>query len=161
MMWHARSAWWFETKSYARTLRASSAPFGRGSKNQKFSLPFFFSSAGGVGGADKKWKGNFWFCFAVSVSEKSNLILTFLFALFSVLAARRGATSPRSVVTLILIQQPILQQVMIREKYQVQFCSSTFGNPEDPKVSPAEKLPRLSCLHYIFCTSMWRHLSFV
>jgi len=53
-----------------------------------------------VGGADKKWKGNFWFCFAVSVSEKSNLILTFLFALFSVLTARRGASSPRSVVTL-------------------------------------------------------------
>jgi hypothetical protein len=35
----------------------------------------------------KKWKGNFWFCFAVSVSEKSNLILTFLFALFSTLTA--------------------------------------------------------------------------
>ena len=43
--------------------------------------------AGGVGGADKKWKGNFWFCFAVSVSEKNNLILTFLFALFSTLTA--------------------------------------------------------------------------
>jgi len=25
----------------------------------------------------RQWKGNFWFCFAVSVSEKSNLILTF------------------------------------------------------------------------------------
>ena len=87
MMWHARSVWWFETKSYARILRASSAPCGRGSKDQKFSLPFFFSSAGGVGGADKKWKGNFWFCFAVSDYEKSNLILTFLFALFSVLTA--------------------------------------------------------------------------
>jgi DNA-binding XRE family transcriptional regulator len=49
-------------------MRASSAPCGRGSKNQKFSLPFLFSSAGGVGGADKKWKGNFWFCFAVSIS---------------------------------------------------------------------------------------------
>ena len=48
-------------------LRASSAPCGRGSKNQKFSLPFLFSSAGGVGGADKKWKGNFWFCFAVTI----------------------------------------------------------------------------------------------
>jgi len=35
----------------------------------------------------KKWKGNFWFCFAVSVSEKSNLILTFLFALFSTFTA--------------------------------------------------------------------------
>ena len=56
-------------------------------KTQKFSLPFFFSSAGGVGGADKKWKGNFWFCFAVSVSEKSNHIITFLFALFSALTA--------------------------------------------------------------------------
>ena len=32
-------------------------------------------------------KGNFWFCFAVLVSEKSNLILTFLFALFSTLTA--------------------------------------------------------------------------
>ena len=43
MMWHARSAWWLETKSYARILRASSAPCGRGSKNQKF--PFIFLSA--------------------------------------------------------------------------------------------------------------------
>ena len=40
-----------------------------------------------MGGADKKWKGNFWFCFAVSVSEKSNHIITFLFALFSTLTA--------------------------------------------------------------------------
>ena len=69
MMSHARSAWWLETKSYARMSRASSAPFGRGSKNQKFSLPFFFSSAGGVGGADKKWKGNFWFCFAAIINN--------------------------------------------------------------------------------------------
>src|SRR3989344_4861991 len=35
-------------------MRASSAPFGRVSKNQKFSLPFLFSSAGGVGGAANK-----------------------------------------------------------------------------------------------------------
>jgi hypothetical protein len=35
----------------------------------------------------KKWKGNFWFCFAVSVSEKSIIILSFLFALFSALTA--------------------------------------------------------------------------
>jgi len=33
-------------------MRASSAPCGRGSKNQKFSLPFFFSSAGSVGGEE-------------------------------------------------------------------------------------------------------------
>ena len=42
-------------------MRASSAPCGRGSKNQKFSFLNFRFSAGGVGGADKKWKGNFWF----------------------------------------------------------------------------------------------------
>jgi len=50
-----------------RTLRlrgeangcASSAPFGRGSKNQKFSLPFFFSSAGGVGGGRQKMERKF------------------------------------------------------------------------------------------------------
>ena len=70
-MSRAPRAWWLE---FFRTLRlrgeangrTSSAPFGRGSKTQKFFLPFFFSSAEGVGGADKKWKGNFWFCFAVS-----------------------------------------------------------------------------------------------
>ena len=69
-------------------------------KNQKISLPFFFSSAGGVGGADKKWKGNFWFCFAASVSEKSNHIITFLFALFSTLTATEALPYPRLVVTL-------------------------------------------------------------
>src|SRR3989344_5662057 len=42
-------------------MRASSAPCGRGSKNQKFSFLNFRFSAGGGGGADKKWKGNFWF----------------------------------------------------------------------------------------------------
>ena len=72
----------------------------RAGKTQKFSLPFLFSSAGGVGGADKKWKGNFWFCFAVSVSEKSNLILTFLFALFSTLTATEAHPYPRLVVAL-------------------------------------------------------------
>ena len=30
-------------------------------QNQKFSFLNFRFSAGGVGGADKKWKGNFWF----------------------------------------------------------------------------------------------------
>jgi hypothetical protein len=46
-----------------------------------------------VGGADKKWKGNFWFCFAASVSEKSNLIMTFLFALFYIFTATQGANN--------------------------------------------------------------------
>ena len=59
-------------------MRASSAPCGRGSKNQKFSLPFFFSSAGGVGGADKKWKGNFWFCFAATDYEMNICIISFV-----------------------------------------------------------------------------------
>ena len=35
-----------------------------------------------MGGADKKWKGNFWFCFAASDYEKSNFILTLLVALY-------------------------------------------------------------------------------
>ena len=48
----------------------------------------------------KKWKGNFWFCFAVSVSEKSNLILTFLFALFSTLTATEAHSYPRFVVVI-------------------------------------------------------------
>ena len=48
----------------------------------------------------KKWKGNFWFCFAVSGSEKSNLILTFLFALFSTLTATEAPCYPSFVVTL-------------------------------------------------------------
>src|SRR3989344_1197131 len=47
----------------------------------------------------KKWKGNFWFCFAVSVSEKSNLILTFLFALFSTFTATEAHPYPRLGVT--------------------------------------------------------------
>ena len=37
----------------------------------KIFLPYFRFSAGGVGGADKKWKGNFWFCFAASDYEMS------------------------------------------------------------------------------------------
>src|SRR3989344_4613848 len=49
----------------------------------------------------RKVRNIFGFCFAVSVSEKNNLILTFLFALFSALTARRGASSRRSVVVLI------------------------------------------------------------
>jgi len=40
-------------------MRASSAPFGRGSKNQKFSLLFFFSSAGGCGGSRQKMERKF------------------------------------------------------------------------------------------------------
>jgi len=38
-------------------MRASHAPFGRESKTKNFlTIPF---SAGGVGGAGKKWKGKF------------------------------------------------------------------------------------------------------
>ncbi len=39
-------------------------------------------------------------CFAVSVSEKSNLILNILFALFSTLTATEALLYPRSVVVL-------------------------------------------------------------
>jgi hypothetical protein len=71
-------------------------------KNQKISLHFSRVSSPHPSTAKrkKKWKGNFWFCFAVSVSEKSNLILTFLFALFSTLTATEARPSPRLVVTL-------------------------------------------------------------
>src|SRR3989344_617253 len=46
--------------------RAWPAPSGGGRKNKKFSFLIFSFWGGGVGGADKKWKGNFWFCFAAS-----------------------------------------------------------------------------------------------
>ena len=71
-------------------------------KNQKISLHFSRVSSPHPSTAKrkKKWKGNFWFCFAVSVSEKSNLILTFLFALFSALTATEALPYPRLVVAL-------------------------------------------------------------
>jgi hypothetical protein len=71
-------------------------------KNQKISLHFSRVSSPHPSAAKrkKKWKGNFWFCFAVSVSEKSNLILTFLFALFSALTATEALPYPRLVVAL-------------------------------------------------------------
>jgi hypothetical protein len=71
-------------------------------KNQKISLHFSRASSPHPSAAKrkKKWKGNFWFCFAVSVSEKSNLILTFLFALFSALTATEAHPYPRLVVVL-------------------------------------------------------------
>ena len=71
-------------------------------KNQKISLHFSRVSSPHPSTAKRKkeWKGNFWFCFAVSVSEKSNLILTFLFALFSTLTATEALSYPRLVVAL-------------------------------------------------------------
>ena len=48
----------------------------------------------------KIWKGIFWFCFAVSVSEKSTIILTLLAALFSALTATEAPRYPRFVVIL-------------------------------------------------------------
>ncbi len=71
-------------------------------KNQKISLHFSRVSSPHPSTAKrkKKWKGNFWFCFAVSVSEKSNLILTFLFALFSTLTATEAPCYPRLAVAL-------------------------------------------------------------
>jgi hypothetical protein len=71
-------------------------------KNQKISLHFSRASSPHPSAAKrkKKWKGIFWFCFAVSVSEKSNLILTFLFALFSALTATEAHPYPRLVIAL-------------------------------------------------------------
>ena len=47
-------------------------------KNQKISLHFSRVSSPHPSAAKrkKKWKGNFWFCYAVSVSEKSIIILS-------------------------------------------------------------------------------------
>src|SRR3989344_415144 len=67
----------------------------------KIFLTFLIFLGGGWGGADKKWKGNFWFCFAASVSEKSNHTITFLFAFFSNLTATEALPYPCSVVALI------------------------------------------------------------
>jgi hypothetical protein len=66
-------------------------------KNQKISLHFSRVSSPHPSTAKrkKKWKGNFWFCFAVSVSEKSIIILTLLIALFSALTA----TEARAIAT--------------------------------------------------------------
>ena len=72
-MSHAPRAWWLETKLYARILRASTALADSRGQNPKIFLTFSFSSAGGVGGADKKWKGNFWFCFAGSMLKLFNI----------------------------------------------------------------------------------------
>jgi hypothetical protein len=71
-------------------------------KNQKISLHFSRVSPThpSTPKRKKKWKGNFWFCFAVSVSEKSTIILTLLFALFSTLTATEAHSYPRLVVTL-------------------------------------------------------------
>ena len=82
-----------------RRMRASHAPSGRVHQNPNFFLTIPFS-AGGVGGADKKWKGNFWFCFAATDYEKSILILTLLIALFSFLTATEALPYRRLVVTL-------------------------------------------------------------
>ena len=37
-----------------------------------------FLGGGGVGGADKKWKGNFWFCFATTDYEMNIYIIAFV-----------------------------------------------------------------------------------
>ena len=72
-------------------------------KNQKISLHFPRASSPHPSAAKrkKKWKGIFWFCFAVSVSEKSTIILTLLVALFSALTATEAHPYPRFVVILV------------------------------------------------------------
>ena len=70
-------------------------------KNQKISLHFSRVSSPHPSTAKrKKWKGNFWFCFAVSVSEKSTISLSLLVALFSALTATEAHCYPRLVVAL-------------------------------------------------------------
>src|SRR3989344_8679458 len=71
-------------------------------KNQKISLHFPRVSSPHPSAAKrkKKWKGNFWFCFAVSVFEKSTIILSLFVALFSALTATEAPCHPRLVITL-------------------------------------------------------------
>ena len=102
---HARSAWCLKLH---RSLRlhcdanqcASDTLADSRVQNQNISSPFLFPRRG-VWGEPKKWKGIFWFCFVVSVSEKSTIILSYLTALFSALTATEAHPYPRSVVTLI------------------------------------------------------------
>ena len=66
----------------ATNLRASSAPFGRNAKPKNF--PYLSSFLGGGWGGwesvghfrKKKWKGNFWFCFAVSILDYTPILLS-------------------------------------------------------------------------------------
>jgi hypothetical protein len=70
-------------------------------KNQKISLHFSRASSPHPSAAKrkKKWKGNFWFCFAVSVSEKSNLYFNIFVCSFLRPHGDRGASCyPRLVV---------------------------------------------------------------
>jgi len=62
-------------------------------KNQKISLHFSRVSSPHPSTAKrkKKWKGNFWFCFAVSVSEKSIYILSYFDCSFLRPHGDRGA----------------------------------------------------------------------
>lgn len=59
-------------------------------KNQKISLHFSRASSPHPSAAKrkKKWKGNFWFCFAVSVSEKSTDGTTAKYVYYSCSKAR-------------------------------------------------------------------------
>jgi hypothetical protein len=65
-------------------------------KNQKISLHFprVSSPHPSTAKRKKKWKGNFWFCFAVSVSEKSTISLSLLVAHICALTATRGDPYP-------------------------------------------------------------------
>ena len=61
-----------------RTNAPRTRSWTRVCKNQKISLHFSRVSSPHPSTAKrkKKWKGNFWFCFAVSVSEKSTISLS-------------------------------------------------------------------------------------
>src|SRR3989338_6561548 len=93
-------------------------------KNQKISLHFSRASSPHPSAAKrkKKWKGNFWFCFAVSVSEKSTIILSLLVALFSALTATEAHPYPRLVVTLNFV--PSTAEVPTHKKWSLAIQNS-------------------------------------
>ena len=63
-----------------RTLQSARLVRSLRSREQrpKTFLIFLLFLGGGVGGADKKWKGNFWFCFAASDYEMNIFIISFV-----------------------------------------------------------------------------------
>ena len=59
-------------------MRASDTLADSRAQKPKIFLTFLLFLGGGVGGADKKWKGNFWFCFAAILKLFNNFAIIVL-----------------------------------------------------------------------------------
>ncbi len=100
-------------------------------KTQKFSFLIPFPRRG-AWGEPKKWKGNFCFCFAASVSEKSTIILSFLIALFSAFTATEAHPYPRLVVALYSANhtQPPSHSPFASSRWLLRHCACSLGGFE-------------------------------